>query len=146
MDKCCSLTEEGDASRVCQHRTAIRGRQRITIHKPLQAQPRLCKLAPTIPSATSARIPPSDRQLLAFHPIFSSLASGSNDSTVKVWDWELGELERTLKGRRKAVLDVNYGSPRGSILLASCSSDSTIRLWGPADEYKNIRTLAGHGS
>ncbi|KAK4099263.1 nuclear migration protein nudF [Parathielavia hyrcaniae] len=81
---------------------------------------------------------------LAFHPVFSSLASGSDDSTVKIWDWELGELERTLKGHTKAVLGVDYGGPRGSILLASCSSDSTIKLWDPADEYKNIRTLAGH--
>jgi len=81
---------------------------------------------------------------LAFHPIFSSLASGCDDSTVKIWDWELGELERTLKGHTKAVLDVNYGGPRGWILLASCSSDSTIKLWDPAHEYKNIRTLVGH--
>ncbi|KAK4246898.1 LIS-1 2 [Corynascus novoguineensis] len=81
---------------------------------------------------------------LAFHPIFSSLASGCDDSTVKIWDWELGELERMLKGHTKAVLDVDYGGPRGCILLASCSSDSTIKLWDPADEYKNIGTLVGH--
>jgi platelet-activating factor acetylhydrolase IB subunit alpha len=81
---------------------------------------------------------------LAFHPVFSSLASGSDDYTVKIWDWELGELERTLKGHTRAVLDVDFGGPRGGILLASCSSDSTIKLWDPADEYKNIRTLTGH--
>ncbi|KAK4149020.1 LIS-1 2 [Chaetomidium leptoderma] len=81
---------------------------------------------------------------LAFHPIFSSLASGSDDYTVKIWDWELGEIERTLKGHTKAVLDVDYGGPKGGTLLASCSSDSTIKLWDPADEYKNTRTLTGH--
>lgn len=81
---------------------------------------------------------------VAFHPIFSSLASGSEDSTIKIWDWELGELERTLKGHTKAVLDVDFGGPRGGTLLASCSSDLTIRLWDPSDEYKNIRTLPGH--
>ena len=81
---------------------------------------------------------------LAFHPTFSSLASGCDDSIVKIWDWELGELERTLKGHTKAVLDVDYGGPKGSTLLASCSSDSTIKLWDPANEYKNTRTLAGH--
>ena len=81
---------------------------------------------------------------VAFHPIFSSLASGGEDSTIKVWDYELGELERTVKGHTRAVLDVDYGGPRGGTLLASCSSDLTIKLWDPSDEYKNIRTLPGH--
>ncbi|KAI9816131.1 MAG: protein with putative role during mitosis [Thelocarpon impressellum] len=81
---------------------------------------------------------------VAFHPVFSSLASGSEDTTIKLWDWELGELERTIKGHTKAVLDVDFGGPRGGTLLASCSSDLTIKLWDPSDEYKNIRTLPGH--
>ena len=81
---------------------------------------------------------------VAFHPIFSSLASGSEDATLKIWDWELAELERTLKGHTKAVLDCDFGGPRGGTLLASCSSDLTIKLWDPSDDYKNIRTLPGH--
>ncbi len=81
---------------------------------------------------------------VAFHPIFSSLASGSEDSTIKIWDWELGELERTIKGHTKAVLSIDFGGPRSGTLLASCSSDLTIKLWDPSDEYKNIRTLPGH--
>ncbi|KAL8989959.1 MAG: hypothetical protein Q9177_001266 [Variospora cf. flavescens] len=81
---------------------------------------------------------------VAFHPVFSSLVSGSEDTTLKIWDWELGELERTVKGHTKAVLDCDFGGPRGGTLLASCSSDLTIKLWDPADEYKNIRTLPGH--
>lgn len=81
---------------------------------------------------------------VAFHPIFSSLASASEDATIKIWDWEHGELECTLKGHTKAVLSVDFGGPRGGTLLASCSSDTTVRLWDPADEYKTIRTLPGH--
>lgn len=81
---------------------------------------------------------------VAFHPIFSSLASGSEDNTIKIWDWELGELERTIKGHTRPVLDVDFGGPRGGTLLASCSSDLTIKLWDPSEEYKNIRTLPGH--
>ncbi|KAH8594018.1 WD40-repeat-containing domain protein [Bisporella sp. PMI_857] len=65
---------------------------------------------------------------VAFHPIFSSITSGSNDYAIKVWDYELGELERTIKGHTREVLDVDYSGPRGGILLASCSSDSTIKL------------------
>ncbi|KAE8148513.1 Nuclear distribution protein nudF [Aspergillus avenaceus] len=81
---------------------------------------------------------------VAFHPTFSSIASGSDDCTIKIWDWELGELERTLKGHTRAVRDIDYGGPRDNVLLASCSSDLSIKLWDPADGYKNIRTLQGH--
>ena len=44
---------------------------------------------------------------IAFHPIFSSIASGSDDCTIKIWDWELGDLERTIKGHTRAVLDID---------------------------------------
>ncbi|KAI5464587.1 nuclear distribution protein pac1-1 [Mariannaea sp. PMI_226] len=81
---------------------------------------------------------------IAFHPTSASIASGSDDYTIKIWDWELGELERTIKGHTRAVLDVDFGGPKTGILLASCSSDLTIKLWDPANEYQNIRTLAGH--
>lgn len=83
---------------------------------------------------------------IAFHPKYSSIASGSDDFTIKIWDWELGELEMTLKGHTRAVRGLDYGCPPGAVgvLLASCSSDLTIKLWNPADGYKNIRTLQGH--
>lgn len=81
---------------------------------------------------------------VAFHPVFSSLASGSDDFTIKIWDWELGELERTIKAHTQAVRDLDFGGPKGAILLASCSSDLTIKLWDPSDNYNNIRTLKGH--
>ena len=100
-----------------------------------------------LPRSPARHVLPSHRlpvTCVAFHPVFSSLASGSEDTTIKIWDWELGELERTVKGHTKAVLDVDYGGPRGGTLLASCSSDLTVKLWDPSDDYKNIRTLPGH--
>jgi len=81
---------------------------------------------------------------IAFHPKFSSIASGSDDFTIKIWDWEQGELEKTLKGHTRAVRDVDFGSTSTGVLLASCSSDLTIKLWNPTDDYKNFRTLQGH--
>ncbi|KAH8692072.1 nuclear distribution protein nudF 1 [Talaromyces proteolyticus] len=99
---------------------------------------------PTLPARYTLESHRSTINCLAFHPKFSSIASGSDDCMIKVWDWELGELERTLKGHTRAVLDVDYGGAQGSIILASCSSDLSIKLWDPADGYKNIRTLVGH--
>lgn len=81
---------------------------------------------------------------VAFHPVFSSLASGSDDCTIKIWDWELGDLERTLKGHTRAVLDLDFGRHSKGPLLASCSSDLTIKLWDPDNNYANVRTLSGH--
>lgn len=45
---------------------------------------------------------------VAFHPLYSVLATASEDASVKMWDWESGELERTVKGHTKAVMDVEY--------------------------------------
>lgn len=81
---------------------------------------------------------------VAFHPIFTSLASGSEDCTIKIWDWGLGELETTLKGHVRAVSDIDFGGPPGQTLLVSCSSDLMIKIWDPSKDYANVRTLAGH--
>ena len=45
-----------------------------------------------------------------FHPQYTVLASTSVDATVKVWDWESGELERTLKGHTRPVTDCDFDS------------------------------------
>ncbi|OLL25275.1 Nuclear distribution protein PAC1, partial [Neolecta irregularis DAH-3] len=79
---------------------------------------------------------------VAFHPIFTTLASASEDSTIKVWDWETGDFEMTVKGHTKAVGNIDF-NPSGS-LLVSCSSDLTIKIWDTGNEYKNIKTLHGH--
>jgi platelet-activating factor acetylhydrolase IB subunit alpha len=81
---------------------------------------------------------------VAFHPTFSSLASSSEDCTVKIWDWEHGQLEKTLKGHILPVLGLDYGGPQEQTRLASCSSDLTIKIWDPSTKYANVRTLCGH--
>lgn len=81
---------------------------------------------------------------IAFHPVHSSIASGSEDCTIKIWDWEFGELERTLKGHSQSVTDLDFGGQKGKVLLASSSDDLTIRIWDPSNEYAHIRTLMGH--
>ena len=45
---------------------------------------------------------------VAFHPQFSLLATASEDATIKIWDWETGQLERTLKGHTKPVQSIDF--------------------------------------
>lgn len=79
---------------------------------------------------------------LAFHPTFSNLASASEDSTIKIWDYETGEFEVTLKGHTKVVCDVDYDS-KGTFIV-SCSSDLTVKLWDCSNHYRCTKTLYDH--
>lgn len=64
---------------------------------------------------------------VAFSPDDSTLASGAEDDTVRLWDAVTGKHKRTLKGHSGAVYSVTF-SPDGST-LASGSGDQTIRPW-----------------
>jgi len=67
----------------------------------------------------------------SFHPASSSrMASGSGDSTARIWDCDTGTPFATLKGHTGWVLAVAY-SPDGS-LLATGSYDRTVRIWDAA--------------
>ncbi|KAJ3160291.1 protein with putative role during mitosis [Irineochytrium annulatum] len=79
---------------------------------------------------------------VAFHPVFSILATASEDATVKIWDYETGEFERTLKGHTKAVQDLAF-DPKGA-LLVTCSADLSIKVWDSNEDYKCTKTLFGH--
>lgn len=39
---------------------------------------------------------------------FSVMVTSSEDATVKVWDYETGDFEKTLKGHTDAVQDVAF--------------------------------------
>lgn len=54
---------------------------------------------------------------VAFHPLYSVIATASEDASVKVWDWESGDFERTLKGHTKSVQDVEFDS-KGALMGA----------------------------
>ena len=78
---------------------------------------------------------------VAFAPDGNTLASGSYDTTIKLWDARSGEILRTLEGHTSGVLSVAF-VPDGNT-LASSSLDTTIKLWD-AHGGEVLRTLEGH--
>ncbi|OJJ98902.1 hypothetical protein ASPACDRAFT_121692 [Aspergillus aculeatus ATCC 16872] len=80
---------------------------------------------------------------VAFAPDGRTLASGSDDNTVKLWDTATGIERRTLTGHSNSVFSVVV-SPDGRT-LASGSGDDTIKLWNTATGIEQ-HTLTGHSS
>ena len=68
------------------------------------------------------------------------MVSSSEDATIKVWDYETGDFERTLKGHTDTVQDLAFDHTGN--FLASCSADLTIRLWD-FKGFECIKTLHG---
>ena len=92
----------------------------------------------------SSSAKPSARvRSIGYSPDGNTLASGSDDRTIKLWDARSGALLRTLEGHRNWVSSVAF-APDGST-LASGSYDSTIKLWD-ARSGALLRTLEGHTS
>jgi len=78
---------------------------------------------------------------VTFHPQYTMLASCGEDASIKLWDFESGQLEKTLKGHTAPITDVAFDN-QGKY-LASCSSDLTVKLWD-LNEFICIKTLNGH--
>ncbi|MBD2184071.1 serine/threonine protein kinase [Planktothrix sp. FACHB-1355] len=78
---------------------------------------------------------------IAFSPDGEILASGSGDSTIKLWDISTGKQIRTLWGHLSGVSAIAF-SPDGQT-LASASADNTIKLWD-VSTGKLLHTLIGH--
>ena len=45
---------------------------------------------------------------VAMHPIYTDVVSSSEDGSIKIWDYEQGELTHTLKGHTKGVNYVSF--------------------------------------
>jgi WD40 repeat protein len=67
---------------------------------------------------------------LALSPDGRMLASGSDDRTVKLWDFPSGRLSRSLTGHTETVESLAF-SPDG-LKLATASDDKTVKLWDVA--------------
>lgn len=78
---------------------------------------------------------------LAISPDSHTLASGSDDKNIKLWDLNTKKVLASLSGHSQAVKSVAF-SPDGKI-LASASDDKTIKLW-QVETLEEICTLLGH--
>jgi WD domain, G-beta repeat len=78
---------------------------------------------------------------VAVHPRYSLVASASEDTTVKVWDYETAQYERTLKGHTGAVTAVAFDLT--GAWLATASADMSAKLWD-LSTYACVKTLKGH--
>ncbi|BAZ01424.1 serine/threonine protein kinase with WD-40 repeats [Tolypothrix tenuis PCC 7101] len=83
----------------------------------------------------------SDVNAVAFATDGLTLASGSDDNTIKLWNIKNNQEIRTLKGHKKWIWAVAF-SPDGKT-LASGSADKTIKLWNLANG-EVINTLKAH--
>ncbi|HEY9703387.1 MAG TPA: WD40 repeat domain-containing serine/threonine-protein kinase, partial [Allocoleopsis sp.] len=76
-----------------------------------------------------------------FSPDGRFLASGSKDTTIKIWEITTGKELHSFTGHLDGVMSVNF-SPDGRF-LASGSLDKTIKIW-EVNTGKELRTLKGH--
>ena len=80
---------------------------------------------------------------VAYSPDGKTIASGSSDKTVKLWDVTTGENIASLEGHTWEIRSVAF-SPDGRTLASAGGRDRTLKLWDVATR-KNIATLSGHG-
>ncbi|CAG0908434.1 unnamed protein product, partial [Cyprideis torosa] len=78
---------------------------------------------------------------IAFSPDGKTLASGSDDYTVKLWDTNERRLLHSFKGHYSGITSANF-SPDGKTLV-SASYDSTVKLWDTI-ERRLLHSFEGH--
>ena len=80
---------------------------------------------------------------VAFSPDGKTLASGSRDNTIGLWEVSSGRLIRSFEGHGSGINSVAF-SPDGKT-LASGSDDETIKLW-EVSSGRLIRSFEGHSN
>jgi WD40 repeat protein len=79
---------------------------------------------------------------LAIAADFQTIASASDDKTIRLWDLPTGQARSILRGHSNFVKSVTF-HPTQPHLLASGSKDRTIKLWNTSTG-ESLKTLTGH--
>uniref|UniRef100_A0A3B4ZLJ2 Uncharacterized protein n=1 Tax=Stegastes partitus TaxID=144197 RepID=A0A3B4ZLJ2_9TELE len=78
---------------------------------------------------------------LAFNPQSTLVATGSMDTTAKLWDVENGEEVATLAGHTAEVLSLCFNTVGNQLVTGSF--DHTVAVWDVASG-RRVHTLIGH--
>lgn len=72
----------------------------------------------------------------------SMIATGSIDSTARIWDFRNVKNVHVIDGHQDEVLDVcfDYAGKR----LATASNDCTCKVWNVETDFRLISIMAGH--
>jgi WD40 repeat protein len=97
----------------------------------------------TRPAEHPVVLPHARVHSVAFSPDGATLATASQDSSVKLWDVATLQAVATLAGHTDAVHSIVFDPDGGA--LASGSGDHTIKLWDIATR-REITTLTGHAA
>jgi len=103
--------------------------------------------------ATGVFLPTTPKHVIQAHPIEATsvrydgtgldlIATGSSDSTVKVWDTNNGQVKATLRGGSGHPM---LGVDLSGGLVVGCGADKTCRVWNIRTQ-RMIHQLAGHST
>lgn len=80
---------------------------------------------------------------LSVHPTQPLVLTGSDDMTIKLWDWEKNwKCVQTFEGHTHYIMNIAF-NPKDSNTFASACLDRTVKIWSLGSPVANF-TLDAH--